>query len=200
MRKLIMESSIKKVVLFSIFLVLAGFTAISELIPDAEKPKVNTENINTFPAGMNFQKMYNNLPEGKIENPEYLVENSRNENILVPNTLVVNYSLMGQMKTSWYGPRFNGRITANGETFDQQSLTAAHKSLPFGTLLKLTNPKNNKTVIVRINDRGPFIRGRQLDISKAAAESLDIIEPGVQKLIVEQVTLNGANFPVIPFN
>ncbi|GAB6283326.1 MAG: hypothetical protein STSR0008_20880 [Ignavibacterium sp.] len=104
------------------------------------------------------------------------------------------------MKTSWYGPRFHGRITANGETFDQQSLTAAHKSLPFGTLLKLTNPKNNKTVIVRINDRGPFIRGRQLDISKAAAESLDIIEPGVQKLTVEQVTLNGANFPVIPFN
>lgn len=193
MRKLIMGSSIKKVVLFSIFLILAGFTAISELIPDAEKPKVNTENINIL-------KMYNNLPESKVEHPDELVENSSNENLLVPNTLVVNYTLMGQMKTSWYGPRFDGRITANGETFDQSDLTAAHKSLPFGTLLKLTNPKNNKTVIVRINDRGPFIRGRQLDISKAAAESLDIIEPGVKKLIVEQVTLNGANFPVIPFN
>jgi len=188
-----MGSSIKKVVLFSIFLILAGFTAISELIPDAEKPKVNTENINIL-------KMYNNLPESKVEHPDELVENSSDENLLVPNTLVVNYTLMGQMKTSWYGPRFDGRITANGETFDQSDLTAAHKSLPFGTLLKLTNPKNNKTVIVRINDRGPFIRGRQLDISKAAAESLDIIEPGVQKLVVEQITLNGANFPVIPFN
>ncbi len=177
--------SITKVLLFSLFVILAGFTAVNELIPDPKTSTINNEDIDN--SVKNDKIMEHSDPIGT-------------ENLFIPNTIVLNYIDIGQMKTSWYGPRFNGRVTANGEIFDQESLTAAHKSLPFGTLLKLINPINNKTVIVRINDRGPFIRGRQLDISKAAAESLDIIEPGVQKLIVEQITLNGANFPVIPFN
>ena len=80
---------------------------------------------------------------------------------------------------SWYGPYFHGRLTANGETFDQHALTAAHKSLPFGTVLQVRNLKNNRTVVVRINDRGPYIGNRSLDLSKAAAHCLGSQETGV---------------------
>ncbi|MEM1242724.1 MAG: septal ring lytic transglycosylase RlpA family protein [Cyanobacteria bacterium P01_H01_bin.26] len=80
---------------------------------------------------------------------------------------------------SWYGPYFHGRLTANGETFDQHALTAAHKSLPFGTVLQVRNLKNNRTAVVRINDRGPYIGDRSLDLSKAAAQCLGSQETGV---------------------
>jgi len=93
----------------------------------------------------------------------------------------------GTMTASWYGPGFHGRTTANGEVYDMHALTAAHKSLKFGTLLKVTNPKNDSSVIVRINDRGPYIRGRQLDLSKEAAKQLDFIRHGVVKLEVKEV-------------
>ena len=104
------------------------------------------------------------------------------------------------MVASWYGPRFHGRKTANGEVFDQEAFTAAHKQIKFGTLLRLTNPNNEKSIIVRINDRGPYIRGRELDLSKAAAEELGILEKGVARLDIEQITLKGTNFPVITLN
>jgi len=113
---------------------------------------------------------------------------------------VINYIDIGNWHASWYGTKFNGRRTANGEIFDQEAFTAAHKTLKFGTLLRLTNPENNRSVIVRVNDRGPFIRNRQIDVSKAAAAELGFIENGVVKLKVEQISLKGVNFPVIPFN
>ncbi len=75
-------------------------------------------------------------------------------------------------RASWYGPKFHGRTTANGETYDQWGMTAAHKTLPFGTMLRVTNVDNGRSVVVRINDRGPFIPGRDLDLSRAAAEEL----------------------------
>lgn len=113
---------------------------------------------------------------------------------------LLEYVDRGTIVASWYGPRFHGRKTANGEIFDQLAYTAAHKKFRFGTLLRLTNPNNEKSIIVRINDRGPFIRGRELDLSKAAAAELGILERGVAKLNIEQVTLKGANFPVITLN
>ncbi|MHC1738788.1 MAG: septal ring lytic transglycosylase RlpA family protein [Ignavibacteriaceae bacterium] len=112
----------------------------------------------------------------------------------------INYIDIGNWEASWYGTKFHGRKTASGEIFDQESFTAAHKTLEFGTLLRLTNPENDRSVIVRINDRGPFIRKRQLDVSRAAAAELGIIENGVAKLKVEQISLQGVNFPVLPFN
>jgi len=93
----------------------------------------------------------------------------------------------GTMVASWYGPGFHGKQTANGEVYNMNDLTAAHKSLKFGTLLKITNLKNDSSIVVRINDRGPFIRGRQLDISKAAAEQLEMINNGVIKLKVQEI-------------
>jgi rare lipoprotein A (peptidoglycan hydrolase) len=82
-------------------------------------------------------------------------------------------------KASWYGPGFHGRRTASGEIFDENAMTAAHRELPFGTQILVTNLRNGKSTIVTINDRGPYIEGRHVDLSKAAAMDLDMIDAGV---------------------
>lgn len=82
-------------------------------------------------------------------------------------------------QASWYGPKFHGRTTANGERFDMHRTSAAHKTLPFGTVVEVHNLDNGRKIQVRINDRGPFIRGRILDLSRAAAEALGMIGRGV---------------------
>ena len=105
------------------------------------------------------------------------------------NTSAVELIDRGTMKASWYGPKFHGKMTANGEVYDQMAFTAAHKSLSFGTLLKITNPKNGRSVIVRINDRGPYIEGRDLDLSKGAAIELGILRRGVARLKIQEVAL-----------
>ena len=115
-------------------------------------------------------------------------------------TSAISYVDKGYMTASWYGPRFHGRKTANGEIYDQMAFTAAHKGLKFGTLLKITNPKNDQFVIVRINDRGPYIGGRQLDLSRAAALQLGMMKRGVLKVKVDELSLKGVNFPVITLN
>jgi rare lipoprotein A len=79
---------------------------------------------------------------------------------------------------SWYGPSFHGRRTANGERYDMHALTAAHPSLPFGTLLTVRNADNGREVVVRVNDRGPYSRGRILDVSYEAANRLGMVGPG----------------------
>jgi len=85
---------------------------------------------------------------------------------------------------SWYGREFEGRPTASGEIFDSSQLTAAHPSLPFGTRLVVTNQHNNKSVTVRVNDRGPFVPARIIDISRAAAEQLDMVVTGTAPVTV----------------
>lgn len=86
---------------------------------------------------------------------------------------------------SWYGPGFSGRNTANGETFNPKQLTAAHRSLPFNTLVRVTNRENQQSVVVRINDRGPFIHGRIIDLSHAAAEAIGMLGSGVANVTLE---------------
>lgn len=115
-------------------------------------------------------------------------------------TLDVDLIDKGKMVASWYGPKFHGKLTANGEIYNQMSMTAAHKSLPFGTMLKLTNPKNGKSVVVRINDRGPYIKGRQLDLSKGAAIALGTLNKGVVKVEVKELIMDEYNNPVIALN
>jgi rare lipoprotein A len=83
---------------------------------------------------------------------------------------------------SWYGPGFHGKRTANGERFNTRALTAAHKSLPFGSRVRVTNERTGRSVVVRINDRGPFAAGRVIDLSKAAAQSVGISGVGKVKL------------------
>ena len=88
---------------------------------------------------------------------------------------------------SWYGPGFHGRLTANGERFDMNELTAAHKTLPFGTRVLVHNPRTGKEVVVRINDRGPFIKGRMIDLSKAAAKALGFKSRGHDAVVLREV-------------
>jgi rare lipoprotein A len=86
---------------------------------------------------------------------------------------------------SWYGPRFQGKLTANGERFNTQTLTAAHKTLPFGTRVRVRSLSDAKEVIVRINDRGPFVKGRIIDLSQAAARVLGFV--GVKQVVIERL-------------
>lgn len=86
---------------------------------------------------------------------------------------------------SWYGPGFHGRTTASGERFDQNELTAAHRELPFGSEVKVTNLENGRSIVVAINDRGPYVPGRVIDLSKAAARRLGMVEEGIVKVRVE---------------
>lgn len=79
---------------------------------------------------------------------------------------------------SWYGPNFNGRLTANGETFDMNGISAAHRTLPFNTEVVVVNQDNGKSIRVRINDRGPYAKDRIIDLSKGAAQAVDMLGPG----------------------
>jgi len=107
---------------------------------------------------------------------------------------------MLQGVASWYGEEFAGRTTANGEIFDPTLLTAAHRTLPFGTVLDITNPKTSQTVRVRINDRGPYIGGRIIDLSYAAAQRIGLIEPGVGPVAIQVVRMgSGEREPPVPF-
>ncbi|MDO8840401.1 MAG: septal ring lytic transglycosylase RlpA family protein [Parvibaculum sp.] len=86
---------------------------------------------------------------------------------------------------SWYGPQFHGKQTANGEIFDQNAMTAAHPTLPMPTIARVTNLENGRSVIVRVNDRGPFAAGREIDMSKRAAEELGFMTKGTAKVRVQ---------------
>ena len=87
-------------------------------------------------------------------------------------------------KASYYGPGFHGRKCANGDIYDMYKMTCAHKTLPFGTRLKITNKNNGKSAIVEVTDRGPYAKGRIVDLSKAAAMELDMVAAGVVNVTV----------------
>jgi rare lipoprotein A len=83
---------------------------------------------------------------------------------------------------SWYGRKFHGRKTASGERYDMNDLTAAHPSLPFGTIVRVVRVDNGQAVVVRVNDRGPFVDGRIIDLSRAAAMEIDIVDDGLAQV------------------
>jgi rare lipoprotein A len=102
---------------------------------------------------------------------------------------------------SWYGEEFAGRTTANGEIFDPMLLTAAHRTLPFGTVLDITNAKTQQSVRVRVNDRGPYIGNRVIDLSYAAAQQIGLIEPGIGQVNIKIVKVgSGEREPPAPFD
>jgi rare lipoprotein A len=96
--------------------------------------------------------------------------------ILEPKTQIELYK--EKVQASYYADKFHGRKTASGKLFDMHKLTAAHKKLPFGTMLKVTNTKNNKSVIVEVNDRGPYVKGREIDLSRMAFSKIAGIHKG----------------------
>ncbi len=108
--------------------------------------------------------------------------------VAINNALVSASSSMVQHGVaSWYGPRFHGRKTANGEIYDMHDFTAAHLTLPLGTVIRVTNTENDRTTLVRVNDRGPYIEGRILDLSYSAAKALGVLGNGTANVKVEVV-------------
>ena len=102
-------------------------------------------------------------------------------------------SLRGEIwygNASWYGRKFHGKKTSSGEKFNRNKLTAAHKTLPFNTKVLVTSLRNNRSVVVRINDRGPFVGDRIIDLSEAAAKELDLKDQGVTSIRMQVVDLN----------
>ncbi|MCJ8163912.1 septal ring lytic transglycosylase RlpA family protein [Pontibacter sp. E15-1] len=109
-------------------------------------------------------------------------------------------------EASWYGSRYHGRKTSSGELYNKNKMTAAHKTLPFGTKVKVTNLDNNESVIVRINDRGPFVGDRIIDVSEVAARKLDFHAEGIGNVKIEVLetgaelaTAAGFSFELDPF-
>ena len=148
-------------------------------------------------VGFTVLKNAENETSRQVLVDEFIPKTVKENNV---NTSAIKYIDRGTMKASWYGPKFHGKYTANGEVYDQMALTAAHKHLKFGTLLKVTNPKNGRSVVVRINDRGPYIEGRDLDLSKGAAIELGMMRKGVARLKIEEITLNKSNNPITIVN
>jgi rare lipoprotein A len=100
---------------------------------------------------------------------------------------------------SWYGPGFHGQTTASGETYDQYDMTAAHRTWPLGTRAKVTNLENGRACVVRINDRGPFVDDRIMDLSYAAAQKLGMVDGGTSMVTIEPLTENGRPPGIVAF-
>ena len=124
-------------------------------------------------------------PLHKTANLSYKVAGKRYQ----PTKKIESFSQTG--KASWYGPGFHGKKTSSGERFDMNTLSAAHRTLPIPSYARVTNLSNGKSVVVRINDRGPFHGNRVMDVSKAAAKELGFIHTGTANVKVEQILPNG---------
>ena len=122
-------------------------------------------------------------PRSRYGNPESYVVNGQRYNVMKNATGHVEKGI-----ASWYGEQFHGRRTSSGETYDMYAMTAAHKSLPLPTYVQVTNLKNSKTVILRVNDRGPFHGNRIIDLSYTAAAKLDILAAGTGLVEVRALT------------
>lgn len=126
-------------------------------------------------------EQYNKLKKKKKKEKETVAQQKK-----VPNkTTTKTKGKVEKGEASYYADKFHGRPTASGEKYNKKAFTAAHKTLPFGTKVRVTNLKNNKSVDVIINDRGPFKAGRIIDLSRAAAEKIGLINNGVAKVTVE---------------
>jgi rare lipoprotein A len=109
--------------------------------------------------------------------------------------LALDLGIKDRGVASWYGKEFHGKLGANGEVFDMTAFTAAHRKLPLGSIVRILNLENGKSVNVRITDRGPYVTGRMLDVSQAAAQVLDMVEKGTAAVQIEVI---GAHRGLVP--
>ena len=121
---------------------------------------------------------YKTNPQTSKKNNSFKVKKEKHNTFSKKKTIYNGVS-------SYYGPQFHGKLTANGEVFDMYGLTAAHKEIPFNTVVRVTNLDNNKSLILRINDRGPYIDGRILDCSYGAAKKLDFLNQGTANVKIQ---------------
>lgn len=139
------------------------------ILPDATRNKTH----DALQATNRLRRLMGNAePLTLVEGKQILKADSKMDNVAQAGVKSLRKAAQGI--ASWYGPGFHGRRTASGERFNQHALTAAHRSLPFGTRVKVTNTRNGRSVVVRINDRGPHVRGRILDLSAGAASAIGV--------------------------
>ena len=124
----------------------------------------------------------NNLKKKKNNNNCLPIKSNNNQNPVNLHSATNSSQKYFYMVCSYYGKKFQGKTTSNGEIFDLNKLTCANKTLPFGTILKITDEDSGLSVNVRVNDRGPFVKGRDLDLSEAAAKKIGLIKYGVKNL------------------
>jgi rare lipoprotein A len=152
---------------------------------DAQKFNSHFSNLNSLSiTERSGDKIRRETIAAKIEIPEDEPSVIEKLNTVASNT-VRKFSQTGA--ASWYGRQFHGRKTASGETFDMKGLTAAHRSLPLNCYIRVTNKTNGKSVVVKVNDRGPFHGNRVLDLSYGAAKQLGITNAGTAKVNIERV-------------
>ncbi len=140
-----------------------------------------------------YKKTYAKIAPEKIRNSKAMHRATMRSYVIAgkryyPTLAKVGDDLNGI--ASWYGPDFHAKLTSNGETYNMYAMTAAHKTLPMNTMVKVYNKDNGKTVVVRINDRGPFVTGRIIDLSNTAAYKIDMVKKGTANV---QVTILGFN-------
>ena len=153
--------------------------ALPQAAIPATPPAVETAAVSEIVAGAEFEQHF--APFATLPEPAVTVHGAVDIAGIEPPRDSEG-RLLGTGIASYYGKAFAGRPTASGERFNPQHLTAAHRTLPFGSKVRVTNPNNGKWVVVRINDRGPFIRGRTIDLSRAAAEQIGLIRSGHGKV------------------
>ena len=152
---------------------------------DAQKFNSHFSNLNSLSiTERSGDKIRRETIAAKIEIPEEEPSVIEKLNTVASNT-VRKFSQTGM--ASWYGRQFHGRKTASGETFDMNALTAAHRSLPLNCFIRVTNKTNGKSVVVKVNDRGPFHGNRVLDLSYGAAKQLGITNAGTAKVSIERI-------------
>ena len=143
----------------------------------------------------NNNRSYAKIPNEKIRNSKAMHRATMKSYVIAgiryyPTLASVGDELNGI--ASWYGPNFHAKLTSNGETYDMYALTAAHKTLPMNTIVKVVNLENNKSIIVRVNDRGPFVAGRIIDLSNKAAHAIDMVKKGTARVKVYILGFNAS--------
>lgn len=121
---------------------------------------------------------FDDAPSGAINTSKWGLERDR-----TPNQMTLAYAMTGV--ASWYGPGFYGNLTANGETYRPGTFTVAHRSLPFGTRVRITNLNNGRSAIARVNDRGPYVGGRIVDLGQGIASHLGVTSSGIADVRIE---------------
>ena len=150
--------------------------------PSAQKPEVVTAPSSTRYSNTKDKSIVSPTLHTSAGNPSTYVISGENYRVLPFSNGFVERGI-----ASWYGPDFHGEKTSNGETYDMYGMTAAHKRLPIPSYVKVTNLKNKRSVVLRINDRGPFFPDRVIDLSYAAAQQLDIHKPGTEMVEIEAI-------------
>ena len=167
-----------------IFALLSGFLLAG--CGSAQLPRYDAWEFKNAPSSGDFKSKPNTSPASqKATMRPYTI----NGKTYYPTTVNIGDQATGI--ASWYGPNFHGKKTSNGEIYNMYAMTAAHKTLPMNTIIKVTNLRNNRTTQVRINDRGPFVAGRIIDLSKSAANKIDMLSSGTAPVRLEVVGFYG---------